>query len=87
MAKRVKRIKKGIESLKEEIEAHFNKIEEDRRGENIGREIYHIKEIDKGLLKALEIKIDILKIKDNSVEKYRERLERIKKELNLQIRK
>ena len=83
MAKRVKKIKKGIESLKKEIEEHFNKIEEDIKEKNIGRGIYHIKEIDKGLLKALEIKIDILKIHDNSVQAYRERLEKLKKKINL----
>ena len=53
MAKRVKRIKKGIESIKKEIESHFNKIEEDIKEKNIGRGLYHIKEIDKGFLKAL----------------------------------
>lgn len=57
MAKRAKRIEKGIESLKKEIEEHFDKIEEDIREENIDRGRYHIKEIDKSLLKALEIKI------------------------------
>ena len=83
MVKRIKKIKKGIESLKEVIEEHFNKIEEDIKEKNISRGMYHIKEIDKGLLKALEIKIDILKIRDNSVQAYRERLEKLKKKMDL----
>lgn len=84
MAKRVKRIEKGIESLKKEIEEHFDKIEEDILENNIDRGIYHIKEIDKSLLKALEIKIKILGIEnDNSVQIYRERLEKLRKDIGL----
>jgi len=83
MVKRIKRIKKGIESLKKEIDEHFNKIEEDLKERNISRGMYHIKEVDKGLLKALEIKIDVLKIHDNSVQRYREKLEKLRKKINL----
>jgi len=84
MAKRVKRIEKGIESLKKEIEEHFNKIENDILEKNIDRGRYHLKEIDKGLLKALEIKIKTLRIEnDNSVLIYRERLEKLRKNLGL----
>lgn len=84
MVKRAKRIEKGIESLKKEIEEHFEKIEEDILEENIDRVSYHIKEIDKSLLKALEIKIKILGIEDdNSVLIYKERLEKLRKNLGL----
>jgi len=40
----------------------------------IDRGRYHVKEIDRSLLKALEIKIDILGVDDDSVEDYRKRL-------------
>jgi hypothetical protein len=83
MAKRTKRLEKGAESLKEEIEEHFKKIEEDIKENKIDRGRYHIKEIDKSLLKALEIKIQILGVEDNSVEIFRKRLEEVKKKLEL----
>jgi len=83
MAKRAKRIEKGIDSLKAEIEEHFKKIEKDISEENFDLGKYHIKEIDKSLLKTLEIKMDILGLKDNSLQEYRERLEKMKKELGL----
>ncbi len=83
MVKRAKRVEKGIESLKEEIERHFQKIDEDVSEGKLDRGKYHIKEIDKSLLKALEIKINILRIDDNSLMKYRERLEKLKKDFGL----
>lgn len=84
MVKRAKRVEKGIESLKKEIEYHFHKIEDDILEENIDRGRYHIKEIDKSLLKALEIKIKILGIEDNnSIQIYRERLEKLRKSIGL----
>ncbi len=79
MAKRPKRIEKGIESLKEQIEEHFAKLEKDIQENRMESGRYHAKEIDRSLLKALEIKIDILGIKDNSVEIYRKRLSKLKK--------
>jgi len=84
MAKRVKRISKGVESLKKEIEEHFLKIEKDLREENLILGRYHIKEIDKSLLKALEIKLEILGIKDNSLAVYKERLEKLKEKFGLE---
>ena len=85
MAKRTKRIEKGIESLKTEIEEHFKKIENDIAEKNLDRGRYHIKEIDKSLLKALEIRIKLLGINnDNSILIYRERLEKLKKSLGLE---
>lgn len=83
MVKRAKKIEKGIESLKKEIEKHFEKIEGDILEKNIDRGKYHLKEIDKSLLKALEIKIEILGIEnDNSVLNYRKRLEKLRKSLD-----
>jgi len=79
MVKRVKRVEKGIESLKQEIETHFAKIEEDISEKNIDRGRYHLKEIEKSLLKALEIKIDILGEDNSSVLAYRERIENLRK--------
>lgn len=82
MVKRVKRIGKGVESLKKEIERHFRKIEEDIEEGNIDRGRYHIKEIDKSLIKSLEAKIELLGIKDNSVKDYRQKLDKIKNDLD-----
>jgi len=85
MVKRVKRVEKGIESLKEQIEEHFDKIEADILEKNMDRGGYHLKEIDKSLLKALEIKIQILGIKgDGSVQIYREKLKKLRKILGLE---
>jgi len=85
MGKRVKRIAKGAESIKEEIEIHFAKLEKDIEEQNFDLGRYHIKEIDNALLKSLEIKLNILKDKeDNSLEVYRKRLEEAKKKLGLE---
>lgn len=84
MVKRTKRLEKGIESLKKEIEIHFCKIEEDIFEGNMDRGRYHAKEIGKSLLTALEIKLKILGIEnDASVLAYKERLEKLKKSLGL----
>lgn len=84
MAKRAKRLSKGIESLKQEIELHFEKIEQDIKENNIDRGRYHFKEIDKSLLTALKLKIEILGAEDDSVETYKERMEKLKKRLELE---
>jgi hypothetical protein len=81
MAKRFKRAQKGIESLKKEIEKHFTKIERDILEGNIDRGRYHIKEIDKSLLKALEIKMNYLKIQSNAIKQFRERLDKLRAKL------
>jgi len=86
MVKRTKRLEKGIESLKKEIEEHFSKIEKGIKENRVERGRYHIKEIDKSLLKSLEIKMEILGIEDNSIEAYRERLNNLKKSLGLDER-
>jgi len=83
MVKRIKRAEKGIESLKKQIEEHFRKIEADIQENNIDRGRYHLKEIDKSLLAALEIKIKILRIEDDKlVRSYRERLEKVWIQMN-----
>lgn len=84
MVKRAKRLGKGIENIKKEIEEHFSKIEQDIKEDRIERGRYHIKEIDKSLLKALQLKIDFLGIKDNSVQSYKDRLNNLKKSLFLE---
>ena len=56
-------------------------MEKDIQESKIERGRYHIKEIDKSLLKALEIKLEILGIKDDSVSLYRERLDKLRKKL------
>jgi hypothetical protein len=81
MAKRTKKLEKGIESIKKEIGKHFTKIEKDIEEGNIDRGRYHIKEIDKSLLTALDLKTKMLGTKDKSVEKYRKKLEKIRKHL------
>lgn len=81
MAKRVKRIEKGVESLKKEIEKHFSKLEEDIEAGKVELGRYHVKEIDKSLLRSLEIKLEFLGGHDRSVETYRERLNKLKKKL------
>jgi hypothetical protein len=83
MAKRTKKIEKGVESLKQQIEEHFSRIERDIKENRIERGRYHIKEIDRSLLKALELKISVLGIEDKSLKSYKERLERLKKKLDL----
>lgn len=81
MAKRIKRAEKSAKSIKEQIEEHFIKLEKDIQESRIDRGRYHAREIDKSLLKALEIKIGILGTNDNSVQVYRDRLNELKKKL------
>ncbi|PIN91441.1 hypothetical protein COU57_00640 [Candidatus Pacearchaeota archaeon CG10_big_fil_rev_8_21_14_0_10_32_14] len=83
MAKRIKRIKKGAQSLKEEIEKHFLKLEKDLENDNIDLGRYHVKELERGLIKALEIKIEILNKDDDSVLKFKERLDMLKNKFEI----
>ncbi len=82
MAKRIKRLEKGIESLKEEIENHFIKLECDIKINNFDLGRYHSTELEKSLIKSLEIKLDILNIKDHSLHRYKDRLDKLKKKLD-----
>jgi len=86
MTNRVKRIEKGIESLKEEIEEHFQKLDLDisQKNEALGR--YHLKEISNSLIDALEKKIIALgetQTYSELIEQYKSRLEECKKKLKL----
>lgn len=85
MAKRTKRLKAGIESLKEEIEKHFKKIENDIEESNFERGRYHTKEVDRSLIKSLEDKIRILGLQTNIVDDYRKRLEIFKKKIEEEL--
>jgi len=81
MVKRIKRIKTGIESIKEEIEVHFKKIEEDIGNKNLDRGRYHVKEVSKSLIEALKNKLRILGQEDKDVEKYEGRLKELRERL------
>ena len=67
--------------MKKEIEEHFAKLEEDIRMNRVERGRYHAKEIDKSLLKSLEIKLEFLGSNDDSLGIYRERLNKLKEKL------
>ena len=87
MVKRNKRLKIAIGSYKDEIEKHFEKLEEDINKENEILAKYHIKEIDKSLIKALEEKISLLGMESEYSElirKYKDRLEKYKKKLGIE---
>jgi len=81
MAKRDKRLRNAIESYKKEIEKHFEKLDEDILEKNEILAKYHIKEIDKSLINALEQKIKLLgdeKEYTDLVKKYKAWLEEYK---------
>lgn len=84
MAKRSKRIKTGIESIKEEIEIHFKKIEGDINNGDFETGRYHIKEMGRSLINALKYKLGLLGEDgehDKDVRKYEERLKILKDKL------
>ena len=86
MVKRRDRLEKGIESIKKEIENHFEKLDNEIKNENDITARYHIKEIDKSLIDALEYKIGLLGInKENRelVNDYRKRIEEYKDKLGI----
>jgi hypothetical protein len=43
---------------------------------------YHTKELEKSLIKSLEAKMELLNIKDDSLDKFKKRLEILKRELD-----
>ncbi len=59
MPKRRKRLKKGVESIKEQIELHKQKLKAAQESGNIGLADYYEKEID-SMEAALRKKQDIL---------------------------
>lgn len=86
MVKRSKKLDKGIESLKREIEKHFEKLDKDIIGKEETLARYHIKEIDKSLITALEHKImllggDIVDIE--LIKRYKSLLEDYKNKLDI----
>ncbi len=82
MARRTKRLEKGVERLKQEIEIHFKKIEEDISKGDFERGRYHTKEISKSLIDALKNKLKILGVEDSDIKKYEERLSIVKNKNN-----
>ena len=86
MPKRIKRLKSSIDSFKLEIEKHFQKLEKDIEEKNEILARYHVKEIDKSLIDALEYKLGLIgeTSKDKIlIENYRKRLEEFKKKLGI----
>jgi hypothetical protein len=87
MVKRTKRLEKGIESLKEEIEEHFQKLDKDISENNKELGAYHAKEIGRSLILALERKISLLWENPQHSEllkEYKSRLNEYKKKLKLE---
>jgi len=87
MAKRSKRLKTAIESYKSEIEKHFDKLDKDLSEKDEILAKYHIKEIDKSLITALEHKLNLLGENSENIElikDYKNRLENYKKKLGIE---
>ena len=88
MVKRSKRLKKGIESFKEEIENHFKKLDINILENDEITAMYHLKEIDKSLITTLEKKMILLgeNTKENKdiIINYRKKLEEYKKKLSIE---
>ncbi len=87
MTKRSKKLKKAIESFKDEIEKHFEKLDKDINEKDDILARYHIKEIDKSLITALEHRINLLGSDFEDLElikRYRNLLEEYKKKLHIE---
>ena len=86
MPKRIKRLKSSIDSFKLEIEKHFQKLEKDIEEKNEILARYHVKEIDKSLIDALEYKLGLIgeTSKDKIlIENYKNRLKEFKEKLGI----
>ena len=86
MVKRSKKLRIAIESYRKEIEKHFDKLDNDINEKDDILARYHIKEIDKSLITALERKINLLDYNVKNVElikKYRKKLEEYKDKLGV----
>jgi len=91
MAKRDKKLKTTLESYKEQIEKHFEKLDKDilEKKEFIAR--YHIREINNSLIASLE-KIRIILSKrgketqeeEELIDKYKRKLEEYKKKISME---
>jgi len=87
MVKRNKRLKSAIESYKSEIEKHFEKLDKDIDEEDEILAKYHLKEIDKSLITALEKKISLLGMESEYseiIKKYKNRLKEYKKKFGVE---
>ncbi|MEA3330055.1 MAG: hypothetical protein U9Q06_04905 [Nanoarchaeota archaeon] len=81
-----KKLKKAIESLKDQIERHFLKLQREIINDDIYVVGYYIKEIDKSLINKLESKMRMLgKIDKTLLENYRLKLADYKKRLNIEL--
>ena len=86
MVKRSKRLISAIDSLKQEIEKHFEKLEKDMKENNDILARYHIKEIDKSLITTLERKIILLGENKEDIiliKRFRDRLNDFKLKMNM----
>jgi len=87
MAKREKRLKKGVESIKKEIKEHFEKIEDDILNEDEDLAKYHIREVNLSLINALLKKLSQLgessKEDQEFIDKSKNKLEEYKKRLGI----
>ncbi|MDP2925187.1 MAG: hypothetical protein Q8N99_02330 [Nanoarchaeota archaeon] len=82
MVKRDKRLKKSIQSIKEQIEKHFEKLDREisKKEETAAR--YRVKEIERSLIADLEKRMRLLKdIDEELLEEYRKKLEEHEKKL------
>ena len=89
MVKRDKKLKKAIESYKEEIEKHFKKLDKDILENDEITARYHIKEIDKSLIAGVEKRMIFLSKNSKEtyenkklIDKYRKKLEEYKRKLS-----
>ncbi len=91
MAKRDKRLKKSIESFKEQIEKHFKKLDNDLNKKDEINARYHIKEIDRSLIATLEKKMKLLgkntEEDKEMLDKFKRKLEEYKKMLSIESKK
>jgi hemerythrin len=76
-SKRKKRLMRSVESIKKQIEIHFDKLEKDLESENFDYARYHAKELDKNLIDSLAKRIEMLDGDGGVVERYRERLNKL----------
>jgi hypothetical protein len=87
MVKRSNRLKKAVESYKEQIERHFDKLEEDLFANNEILARYHIKEISMSFIAILEKKLILLDDDCENkelIDKYKKRLEEYKRKLGIE---
>ena len=73
--KREKRLIKSIESLKKQINEHFEKLDKEVKQEDEITAKYHFKELDKSLILNLEKKMEFLgKVDKELLDDYKSKL-------------